>query len=331
MAAAPQVLVCGAGSIGRRHITNLLRLDATVSVWRRRAQLLDDVTRELPVRGYSDLATAIAEAEAVVVATATDQHVDVLAQALEADRPVFVEKPVSHSWEGIDELVARARGRIVEVGCHLRADPCLGVLARRLHDHNAARPLAYRFAMGHRLDLWRPGRDYRDSYSAHAERGGGALFDLIHLIDIALWFFGPVRLVSAICSRVGDFDLRCDDLTNVMLTHENGVVGHVQLDMVSPVHRCEIEVMTAEEIYRWTQAMGCLKRARDDGEAVVERAPDGFERNDLFVAHMRHFLARLRHPAMPALCSLEAGVAALEVVIAARSSHAQSRHVPIKA
>src|SRR3989338_3546579 len=77
-----RVLVCGAGSIGRRHIANLLRLGAEVSVWRARSELLDEIARDFPVQVCTDLPNAIAEAEAVVVATATDQHVAIAANAL---------------------------------------------------------------------------------------------------------------------------------------------------------------------------------------------------------------------------------------------------------
>jgi predicted dehydrogenase len=117
------VLVCGAGSIGRRHIANLLRLGAEVSVWRARSELLDDIACDLPVQVCADLPNAIAEADAVVVATATDQHVAIAAKALKAGRDLIIEKPLSHDWTGVDSLRCLAEGRIVEVGCQFRAHP----------------------------------------------------------------------------------------------------------------------------------------------------------------------------------------------------------------
>lgn len=78
------VLVCGAGSIGRRHIAKLLQLGAEVSVWPARSELLVDVTKDFPVQVCTDLADGILAADAVVVATATDQDVPVAMAALKA-------------------------------------------------------------------------------------------------------------------------------------------------------------------------------------------------------------------------------------------------------
>jgi len=317
-----RILVCGAGSVGRRHIANLLQLGADVSVWRARSDLLADLTRDFPVRPQADLPAAIAEAEAVVVATATDQHVSVAAEVLRTGRALFIEKPVSHDWNGIESLRQQANGAVVEVGCQFRAHPNLIALSCMLRSTEHGRPLTYRLAMGHRLDAWRPGQDYQRGYSADSARGGGALFDLIHQIDIALWFFGPVVAVHAVLAKLGDLDLRCDDVTNLLLTHESGVTGHIQLDMASPVYRCEAEVVTTACIFRWSSAEGLLRRQTPEGEIVADRLTPGFARNDLFVSHMAHFLRRLEHPALAPLCAFEDGVAALKVVLGAREAAA---------
>lgn len=327
---AKRVLVCGAGSIGRRHIANLLQLGAEVLVWRTRVYLLAEIARDFPVRTYTDLSAAIAEADAVVVATATDQHLAFAIKVLKANRALFIEKPVSHDWTGIEDLRQLTVGKSVEVGCQFRAHPNLITLAHLLRQRENGRPLTYRLAMGHRLDAWRPTQDYRQGYSADAARGGGALFDLIHLIDLALWFFGPVVAVNAVLSKVSDLEIQGDDVANLLLTHENGVTGHIQLDMTSPVHRCEVEVMTTTAIYRWSNGESLLHRHSPDGETIADRLPEGFERNDLFLAHIGHFLKRLDDPALPPLCAFEDGVAALKIALGAREADMQGQKVRLE-
>jgi predicted dehydrogenase len=328
---AKRVLVCGAGSIGRRHISNLLKLGADVLVWRTRAGLLAEIASDFPVRTYADLPSAIADADAVVVATATDQHLAIATEVLMADQALFIEKPLSHAWNGIEELRRLAVGKPVEVGCQFRAHPNLVALRRLLRQREEGRTLTYRMAMGHRLDAWRPAQDYRQGYSADAARGGGALLDLIHPIDLALWFFGPVVAVNAVLSKVSDLEIQGDDVANLLLTHESGVTGQIQLDMASPVHRCEVEVMTTAAIYRWSNAEGLLRRHSQDGETIADRQPEGFERNDLFLAHMRHFLKRLEDPELPPLCTLEDGVDALKVALGAREADLRRQEVRVQA
>jgi predicted dehydrogenase len=327
--AAKSVLVCGAGSIGRRHIGNLLQLGAEVLVWRTRAHLLSEIARDFPVRTYTDLSVAIAKADAVVVATATDQHVVFATEVLKADRALFIEKPLSHDWSGIENLRQLTTGKLVEVGCQFRAHPNLIALAHLLGQRENGPPLTYRFAMGHRLDAWRPAQDYRQGYSTDAARGGGALFDLIHPIDLALWFFGPVVAVNAVLSKVSDLEIQGDDVANLLLTHDSGVTGHIQLDMSCPVHRYEVEVMTTTALYRWSNAEGVLRCHSPDRETIADRLPAGFERNDIFLAHMGYFLKRMDDSALPPLCAFEDGLAALKVALGAREADMRGQRVKI--
>jgi predicted dehydrogenase len=326
---AKHVLVCGAGSIGRRHIANLLRLGAEVSVWRARSELLVDIARDFPVQVCTELPSAIAKADAVVVATATDQHVAIAAETLKAGRALFIEKPVSHDWVGVDDLRSLAEGRIVEVGCQFRAHPNLITLAHKLGQAEHGKPLTYRLAMGHRLDAWRPSQDYLQSYSADSSRGGGALFDLVHQIDIALWLFGPALGVQAVLARIGDLNISGDDVANLLLTHKNGVTGHIQLDMASPVYRCEAEVMTSNAIFYWVNSVGTLRRQSPDGETSVDSVPKGFERNDLFLSHLEHWLKRMDNPMLLPLCSFEDGIAALRVALGAREANSLGKTVKL--
>ena len=324
-----RVLVCGAGSIGTRHITNLLHLGADVSVWRARSELLADIAKDYPVRICSELSSAIEAADAVVVATATDQHVSIARHTLLAGKPMYIEKPLSHDWVGVDELRCLAEGKNIEVGCQFRAHPNLIALSCKLKQSEYGRPITYRLAMGHRLDVWRPSQDYRQGYSARSERGGGALFDLIHQIDIALWLFGPAIGVHAVSAKLGCLDIHGDDVTNLLLSHKNGVTGHIQLDMASPVYRCEAEVMTSNAIFRWANAEGILRQKSPEADTIVDCVPKGFERNDMFLAHMAHWLKRMDNPMLLPLCSFEDGIAALRVALGAREANSLGKTVKL--
>lgn len=324
-----RVLVCGAGSIGRRHIVNLVQLGAEVSVWRARSEFLDDITRDFPVKAFIDLSEAIEVVDGVVVATATDRHVSIATEALKAGRALFIEKPISHDSVGIDELTRLSNGRVVEVGCQLRTHPNLIALALELRRLAPCRMLTYRLAMGHRLDAWRPDQDYQQGYSANSDRGGGALFDLIHQIDIALWLFGPVEGVYGVLAKRGLLNIHGDDVTNLVLTHKNGVTGHIQLDMASPVYRCEAEVMTTDALFRWSSGDSKLYQHTSEGEIVINCLPEGFNRNDLFYTHMSHWLKRMDDPELLPLCSLEDGIAALEVALGARKSSSLEKTIKL--
>lgn len=315
-----RVLVCGAGSIGRRHISNLLLLGVDVSVWRARSELLADLAKDFPVRICNELSIAIENVDGVVVATSTDNHLAIAEQTLNSGKALYIEKPLSHDWVGVDELGNLAKGKVIEIGCQFRSHPNLIDLEHKLSKSEFGKSITYRLAMGHRLDAWRPSQDYRQGYSARSERGGGALFDLIHQIDIALWLFGPATGVNAVMAKLGSLDIEADDVSNILLSHKSGVTGHIQLDMTSPVYRCEVEVMTCNSILRWDNSDGKLRQFTPHGETVIDSISDGFERNDLFLKHMTHWLKRIDNPNLSAACGFQDGVAALKVALCARKA-----------
>ena len=315
------ILVCGGGSIARRHIKNLLQLGVTVTVWRSRNHLLADLAEEFPINTCDNLLSIFNDVDGVVIATSTDTHISIALQALKAKRAIFIEKPISHNWINVDKLFDLGKNIVIEVGFQFRSHPNLTVLKKKLEKFNTLDLLSYRFAMGYRLDLWRPGQDYKQSYSADSSRGGGALFDLIHQIDIALWFFGPVVEINAVLSKRSSLKIDADDIANLILTHACGITGSIQLDMLSPINRCEIEIITNNSIINWNNTEGKLFETNPlHDKVLINQVPQLFERNDLFLSHMKHWINRLDNSNLISRCSLESGAEALKVAIAARDS-----------
>jgi predicted dehydrogenase len=322
---SPTVAIFGFGSIGRRHAANAARLGARVVVSARSPTKVAQACRLLGYRNAATVDEALELADAVVIATPTDAHMPLALRAARLRKPLFLEKPLAESRRGVPELARAARGLVVEVGCQLRAHPALRLLQRRLAAGGDGDVLTFRGCVGQRLDQWRPSTDYRSSYSADARRGGGALFDLIHEIDLALWLCGPVRRVAARLSQVSDLQMRADDLANLLLECRDGACGSLQLDMLSPVYRRSFDVVCTRARYEWDFAAGVLRRFSPRGTQELWRAGPGFERNELFLTHLRHFLARIRRPGLEALCGLDDGIAALDVALAAREASRVNR------
>src|SRR5947209_3518945 len=100
-------IVLGAGSIGRRHLRNLLSLGHTCA-----AVYDPDPTRLADLSGVAALACATTDearalaqpAEAVLVCSPPHCHVAQAYAAVASGRHVFVEKPLAAEDEGIDRL-----------------------------------------------------------------------------------------------------------------------------------------------------------------------------------------------------------------------------------
>ena len=105
------VLVVGCGSIGRRHIGNLRSLGVHhISVCETDPDRLSQAESQFAVSGYGNLEKALEEAapDAVIVCTPPYLHVQQALAAVGAGAHVFIEKPLSHSLDGIDDLIREA-------------------------------------------------------------------------------------------------------------------------------------------------------------------------------------------------------------------------------
>jgi predicted dehydrogenase len=212
-------LVVGLGSIGERHLRLLGELGASPAA----------VSR----RGGSGVFASLAEAlaahrpELVIIAVETGAHHQVLAALAESGYRgrVLVEKPLFDAWRA---LPANAFGDL-RVAYNLRCHPLIAALRHRL----AGRPLLVQAAVGQYLPDWRPGRAWRQGYSADPARGGGALRDLSHELDLLLWLLGPWRRVAAVGGRSGLLPIASDDHWSILLAFEGGASASLQLDYLS--------------------------------------------------------------------------------------------------
>src|SRR5439155_14868777 len=112
---------------------------------------------------------------------------------------LFVEKPLSHSLQEVAELlsVVREKSLIGLVGYQLRFHPCIARLQAIVAEGLLGNIVAGRVESGEYLPGWHPYEDYRESYAARAELGGGVILSHIHEFDYLYGFFGlPRRLFT---------------------------------------------------------------------------------------------------------------------------------------
>src|SRR2546428_4182024 len=100
-----RILVVGTGSVGRRHITNLLELGADVSAFsyrRNSNSAIDPLPSSVILVDHLDDALA-GRCDAVVIANRTDQHVPVALASARNHKALFIEKPLAASMAGVGE------------------------------------------------------------------------------------------------------------------------------------------------------------------------------------------------------------------------------------
>lgn len=324
--------MCGAGSIGQRHIRNLQDLGANVSAWRSRYELADALSAQYNIIVHKDFEQALEKVDAVVIATNTKLHIDIALKAAKLGKAIFIEKPICKFLAEANPLIKEVsrRNNIIEVGFQLRAHPNLIKLFELIRQKDFGPLYTYRAVVGQRLDMWRPNTDYRRSYSANAEDGGGALLDLIHEIDLVQWLTGSIDKVFGNMANVSNLEMNAEDLVNLTLVNKNNAVGQIQMDMVSPEYRRELELVYRDAIIYWNYSAGVVQKKINGRLLLVHEVTQGFERNTMFMTQMNHFINRINGEQVKPLCSLEDGLNAQKIAEAARLSSKLNKIVSLE-
>jgi predicted dehydrogenase len=322
------ILVVGSGSIGRRHIRNLRALGfdhiAAVDV---NPDLLQSVAEELGVIPFADFDAALSEGAPGIVFVCTPPvfHVPQARAAVKAGAHVFVEKPLSHTLDGVDELIREAARAelVVQVGYNFRFHPGIRKLKAALEEGTIGRVLWARAEAGQYLPDWRPWQDYRRGYTARKALGGGIILDGSHEIDYILWLLGKPHTLVCMANKVSDLEVDVEDCATILLRFEEGAQADVHVDFLQRAYARTCKIVGEEGTLLWDYSARTIRHfdARTGQWYVEEYEFDG---NDMYMAELEHFLRTIQGEAA-AVNDLSSAAETLRVVLSAKRSAESQR------
>jgi predicted dehydrogenase len=334
LSAMAKFLIAGLGSIGRRHLRNLMALGERDIVLLRthRGSLPEEELAGFPTE------TNIAEAlqshhpSAVVVSNPTALHLDVAIPAAQAGCAILLEKPISHSTERLElfrQTVARS-GTSVLMGFQFRYHPFLLRARELIKGGRLGRIISARAHFGEYLPAWHPWEDYRSGYAARLDLGGGVLLTQCHSIDYLPWLVADVDAVWGSLAKLSDLDIDVEDTAEIGLRFEGGALGSLHLDYAQqpPSHRLDLSgtagILTGD-------LMGGELRYYDVNAQKWEDSglPPAWERNTMFLEEMSHFLSVVRGENRPG-CTLEDGIRVMQIIEAAQTSNRSGRLISLR-
>lgn len=311
-----KIAIVGLGSMGRRHLKNLIALgERNIILYRNSMSTLPDKELEgLPVETNID---ALLEntPSAVIISNPTALHLDVAIPCASAGCHILLEKPVSHSLERISDLqsaVKRGGGNVL-VGFQFRFHPTLQTAAKIIADGEIGTVVSVHSHWGEYLPEWHPWEDYRKGYAARSDLGGGVVLTLCHPFDYLSWLLGRPELAWAHTATKGDLGIPVEDTAEVVLRFPGGAFGFVHLDYIQRPATHNLEIIGTRGTLRWNNDDGVLALYQD-GRQNIFTPPEGFERNSMFLEEMHHFLSVARLETQ-STCTLDDGISALEIAL----------------
>ncbi len=292
-----KALIVGLGSVGIRHLNNLVDLGIEeFVVCRERGLAPPDEIRTTNIKTVSDLNQAMAEKpDFAVVASPTFRHFETALSLIQQKIPVYLEKPGSTTPGEMQGLLLESEKLKVPVtiGYQLRFHPTLKMVKSWLKQNKIGRVFSVRADVGEYLPDFHPWEDYRGSYAAKSAMGGGVLLTLSHEIDYLHWLFGDLEDGLALGGKWTPLEIDVEDHVLALLQFSSGAKVSLSMDYWRKPPVRQLKIVGEDGEIHWDYFSNV--KMMDRNGSVKDRAdlPSNFDRNQMFLQSMRDFLSQL--------------------------------------
>jgi len=330
-----RILIVGLGSIGRRHLRLARELlpAAEIAVLRHKVELIVPDGADY-VFSTMDEALLFAPTLAVIANPATF-HLSVALPLAEAGVHLLIEKPLSTTSEGVEDLlkVCKKKNVVLAIGYNLRYLQSLQKFKSMLDNRMIGELWSVRSEIGQYLPLWRPDTDYRESVSARDALGGGVLLELSHEIDYLCWIFGDVEFVYAALAQQSDLAIDVEDSAHLILEFvangsEKPLVASLSLDFIRQDRVRLCTVIGRLGSLRWDGITGTIELYTSDTKAWRNVYSHQTASDESYVGEWQNFISSINDCALPAITGMD-GLKVLKVIEAARISTKAKKRVTI--
>lgn len=317
------ILVVGCGSIGERHIRNLIDISShNIIAFDTSKERIDIIKERFNVKTCDNIEQCFEyDIDAVIVCTPPNTHTQAAEQAIAHDAHVFIEKPISNRLDGLDELIKKATDnqKIISVGYCFRFSEGLKMVKSFIDSGKLGRILSIKAEFGQYLPDWRPWQNYKQSYTAKKELGGGIILDGSHEIDYLYWLLGDVNEVFCFADKISNLDVETEDTAEILLRFSNGAIGEIHLDFTQRDYSRNCKIIGEKGTLIWDFGDKKVKLFLADTNEWKTHNVD-VDVNLMYIEEMKHFLQSIDGLSLPLIDAIQ-GKRVLEIALAAKESN----------
>lgn len=284
-----KIAFVGLGSIATRHLKNVhaylasLGDGCTVDLYR--SSLVRPLAKELqPLVSntylYADEIPNDRQYNVVFVTNPTSMHYETVERFAAHTKSFFIEKPVFDSTEVDEKIFETIKGIPSYVACPLHYNAVLQYVKQHV---NPDEVICARAMSSSYLPDWRQGQDYRKTYSAHKEMGGGVSIDLIHEWDYLTWLFGMPTEYHSMINKVSNLEIDSDDLA-IYIGKNDKTTFELHLDYFGRQTQRTLDLFTEVDTIHCDLITGTLNYLKKGKTIKLES-----ERNAFQMAEIAHF------------------------------------------
>lgn len=277
-----KIAFCGLGSIGKRHLRNTVRYlqehgcEYQIDAIRSGAgAALDGSLAQYIHTQYSYDDEIPQDYDIIFITNPTAMHRESIVKYRNCTRSMFIEKPVAADAEC--DFSDLPDDLICYVACPLRYTKTLQYVKEHI-DCKAA--YSVRAICSTYLPDWRPGEDYRQTYSAHKAMGGGVAVDLIHEWDYLVWLFGRPEHVESMQKKVSELETDCEDIA-VYMGYSKDRIYELHLDYFGREEKRSLEIYLPSETITVDLRSGRIHYGKANEDIVLCEDRDAYQMREI--------------------------------------------------
>lgn len=246
-----KVCFVGIGSIAKRHIRNLnelckkKKIDLQIDALRRMKKIDEEMALVEINNFYYDVAELPKDYDVIFLTNPTEYHLEMLENLHHHGRHFFIEKPIT-SYAKLEDVhkIDYRKASVYYIACPLRYTKVIEYLKENLNIEDV---ISVRCICSSYLPDWRPNVDYRKTYSASKELGGGVSIDLIHEWDYLKFLFGNPQNVMYMSGKVSDLEIDSEDYA-IYIAQYKKMILELHLDYFGRKSIRNMQIFTNDNI-----------------------------------------------------------------------------------
>jgi predicted dehydrogenase len=310
-------LIIGFGSIGKRHLENLMVLghENIIIVSKSNQKFKNFKT-------YTNLELSISEnliSHAFICSSTASHHESLKILLNNKIENIYLEKPISNNLENLKkitpELLSNCK-RLV-VGYDLHFDKGLNKIKQIIQDGTLGSIYSLNAIVGQYLPDWRPNQDYKIGMSAKIDEGGGVMLDLVHEFDYIRWLLGQPNKIACFFQNNQELKIETEDVADVLVQFENKISATIHLDyhQKTLIRNCMITCEKATVF--WDLPTQEVKINFKNGKSELFKF-DNYSRNERYIEILNAFLDNSKFDSR--LTTFDDALISLKMVLGAKES-----------
>ncbi len=313
-------LFFGLGSIGQRHLRNLLQLKKNCKIYALRKKFstpllnyqnkkirgnVEKKYKIISIKTLEYLKKKDVKIDAAFICNPSNMHASTAKWCIKRNIPVFIEKPAATNIKDLNlikKLVKSKKKVINVVGYQLRFNPIIRFIKKYCFDQKKlGQVYNCEIFHGEHVDNFHSYESYKDSYTSQKKLGGGVALTQIHEIDYLNYFFSEYKLLEFkyISDKISKLKMNVEDnYTSIFkfrsTKNKKISLGKITCSYVQVPKKRTIFISCEQGSLHADLNKSLIKILRPKKRDYVKKF--NFNRNDMFTNEIKQFLSLIKNP-----------------------------------